>query len=88
MLAKTILELSVHKTLKMLWRTANDSSYIIRLQHNATLDTTLICNTQQYNYTARNAQVAASLLQACCLAVIKPISGYVRIACLPVLMIS
>ena len=32
-------------------------------------------------YTARNVQVAASLLQACCLAVIKPISGCVRIAC-------
>ena len=32
-------------------------------------------------YTARNAQVAASLLQACCLAVIKLISGCVRIAC-------
>ena len=32
-------------------------------------------------YTARNAQVAASLLQACYLAVIKPISGYVHIAC-------
>ena len=32
-------------------------------------------------YTARNAQAAASHLQACCLAVIKPISGCVRIAC-------
>ena len=30
---------------------------------------------------ARNAQVAASLLQACLLTVIKPISGCVRIAC-------
>ena len=33
------------------------------------------------SYTARNVQVAASLLQACYLAVIKPISGCVRIAC-------
>ena len=32
-------------------------------------------------YTARNAQVASRLLQACYLAVIKPISGCVRIAC-------
>ena len=32
-------------------------------------------------YIVRNAQVAASLLQACYLAVIKPISGCVRIAC-------
>ena len=32
-------------------------------------------------YTARIAQVAASLLQACGFAVIKPISGCVRIAC-------
>ena len=31
--------------------------------------------------TARKAQIAASLLQPCCLAVIKPISGCVRIAC-------
>ena len=37
------------------------------------------------NYIARNArvQVAESLLQACCLAVVKPISGYVRIASAP-----
>ena len=34
-----------------------------------------------FQYTARNAQVAASLLQACYHAVIKPISGCVRIAC-------
>ena len=32
-------------------------------------------------YTARNAEVASHLLQACYLAVIKPISGCVRIAC-------
>ena len=32
-------------------------------------------------YTARHAQVEASLLQDCYLAVIKPISGCVRIAC-------
>ena len=32
-------------------------------------------------YTERKTQVASSLLQACYLAVIKPISGYVRIAC-------
>ena len=31
-------------------------------------------------YAAKNAQVEASLLQACCLAVMKPISGCVRIA--------
>ena len=39
------------------------------------------------HYTARNAQVAVSLLQARYLAVIKPISGCVRIAC-SVLMIT
>ena len=32
-------------------------------------------------YAVRNTQVAASLLQACSFAVIKPISGYVPIAC-------
>ena len=32
-----------------------------------------------FYYTATNAQVAASLLQACCLAFIKPMSGYVRL---------
>ena len=32
-------------------------------------------------YTARNAQVASRLLQACYLAVINAISGCVRIAC-------
>ena len=31
--------------------------------------------------SVRHAQVAASLLQACYLAVIKPLSGCVRIAC-------
>ena len=34
-----------------------------------------------YTYTPKNAQIAASLLQACCLAVIKLISGCVCIAC-------
>ena len=39
------------------------------------------CNLPKFNYTARNAQVAASLLQACCLVIITPISGCIRIAC-------
>ena len=39
-------------------------------------------------YTARNAQVAASLLQACCLVVIKPISGCVRITCFRLMITS
>ena len=34
--------------------------------------------TMYSNYTARNGQVAASLLQACCLAVIKPILRTLR----------
>ena len=40
------------------------------------------------DYTARNAQVAASLLQACHLAVIKLISGCVRIACFGLMITS
>ena len=39
-------------------------------------------------YTARNAQVAASLLQACYHAVIKTTSGCVRIACSGLMMTS
>ena len=39
-------------------------------------------------YTASNAQVAASLLQVCYLAVIKPISGCVRIACSDLMITS
>ena len=35
----------------------------------------------RFRYVARNVQTAASLLQACCLVVIKPISGCVHIAC-------
>ena len=36
----------------------------------------------RFRYIARNVQTAASLLQqACCLVVIKPMSGCVRIAC-------
>ena len=40
-------------------------------------------STSQYRfrYVARNVQTVASLLQACCLVVIKPMSGCVRIAC-------
>ena len=57
MLAKTILELSVHKTLKMLWRNANYSSYIIRLQHNATLDAT---TNMQYSTIQLHSQKCAS----------------------------
>ena len=34
------------------------------------------------SYTTRNAQVAAILLLTCCFAVIKPISGCIRIVCL------
>ena len=40
------------------------------------------------DYTARNAQVAASLLQACHLAVIKSISGCVHIACFGLMITS
>ena len=39
-------------------------------------------------YPARNAQVAEGLLQACCLAVIKPISGCVRISCFGLMITS
>ena len=38
--------------------------------------------------TAGNAQVVASLLQACYLAVIKPISGCVHIACFGLMITS
>ena len=39
-------------------------------------------------YTARHAQVEAIVLQACYLAVIKPISGCVRITCFGLMITS
>ena len=40
----------------------------------------IFCNLSELDYTIRNAQVAPNLLLSCCLAVIKLISGCVRIA--------
>ena len=39
------------------------------------------CSRLYHKYTTKNAQIAASLLQACYIAVIKLISGCVHIAC-------
>ena len=41
----------------------------------------IVCKMGSFIHVTKNAQVASSLLQACYLAVIKPISGCVRIAC-------
>ena len=58
------------------WRTISSS-----LQKKTQCENWNRNNLNKLGFLVRNAQVAASLLKACCLAIIKPISGCVHIAC-------